>query len=350
MLRAWQSLEIEFPPHRVMHYLVSGLHLETNQPLAMLLAQPGSSRVDVEIGLGESPPELNQVLPTQQLWYSSAQVDERGHPSLMIFTLADGAYFRLAFVDGSEFVVDRNGAKVWGTWSNAVSADERTSYLLGLVLSFVLCLRGVPCLHASAISVGNKAIAFIGHEGTGKSTIAAAFAMRGCPVIADDLVALTPLDGTFLAQPGYPWLRLRPSAINALSHENIELPILWPTEDGLYFDLDLTQTGYTFERRALPLAALYFCNQPGDDAPGTFIDAMPESPGLMALVANTWATRVLNPLMRAREFETLSQLSATVPLRRLRTGPNRSSASELTKAILSDFQQIPSTPAMVTVL
>lgn len=349
MFRAWQSLELAFFP-RVMHYLVSGLHLKTNQALAQLQPQTVSSRVDVEIGLDESPPELDRVPAAQQLWYSSVQVDGQGHPSLKIFSLADGAYFRLVFVDGSEFVVDRNGVRVWGTWSSVVPADERTSFLLGLVLSFVLCLRGIPCLHASAVSVGNETIAFVGPEGAGKSTIAAAFAMHGFPVVADDLVALTSTDETFLAQPGYPWLRLRPSAKNALTNKKIELPILWPTEDGLYLDLDLTQTGYSFERRALPLAALYFCGPTGDDVPGALIDSMPDNSGLMALVANTWATRVLNRSMRAREFETLSKLSAQVPLRRVRPATSRFSAPELSEAILDDFHRIPSRPAMATSL
>jgi len=325
-----------------MHYQVSGLHLQTNQPLAPLLPQEIGAPADVQIHLDETFPELDRLLATQQVWYSSAQVDEQGHPSLRISTLADGAYFRLAFVDGSEFVVDRDGAEVWGTWADALPPDERTSYLLDLVLSFVLCVRGVACLHASAISIGDRAVAFVGPEGVGKSTIATAFAMRGYPVVADDMLALTSSNRGFLAQPGYPWLRVRLSALSVLSHAGFSLPPLSPTENGFYFDLHLTQEGFKFERRTLPLAAIYFLSEPVNDVLETGIEPISASDALMTLVANTWAARVLNPPMRAREFETLSHLSAAVPLRRLRTGTTQLGSESLFEIISKDFRKIDS--------
>jgi serine kinase of HPr protein (carbohydrate metabolism regulator) len=46
-------------------------------------------------------------------------------------------------------------------------------------------------LHASAVRVAGKAVLFYGSSGTGKSTLAAALAQRGYPLIADDVCTVT---------------------------------------------------------------------------------------------------------------------------------------------------------------
>jgi dephospho-CoA kinase len=53
-----------------------------------------------------------------------------------------------------------------------------------------MLLRGVVCLHASAVAIGDEAIALLGPAGSGKSTTAAAFAERGYSVLAEDVVTL----------------------------------------------------------------------------------------------------------------------------------------------------------------
>lgn len=321
-----------------MHYRVSGLQLRTNWPLDYVPECEAASPVDVHIRLGETLPGLSQLVARQQVWYVSSQLDDHSRPSLIISTLAKGLYFRLAFADGTEFVIDEQGTQVWGNWSNAVSASDRTSFLLELVLSFVLSLRGVVSLHASAISFKDRAVAFVGPEEAGKSTLATAFAMRGCPVIADDLVALTRSDQTFLAQPGYPCLRLRSSAMSALKAGNVALPTLLLTEDGRYLDLHLSVDDSEFEQRPLPLAAIYFLTGPEDDATETHVEPDASSDALIDLIANTWGTRALSPSMRAAAFETLSQLSAQVSLRRVRHASARLYPMELCDIILNDLQ------------
>ena len=42
-------------------------------------------------------------------------------------------------------------------------------------MGFVMLLRGIVCLHASAIAIDDEAIALLGPAGSGKSTTAAAF-------------------------------------------------------------------------------------------------------------------------------------------------------------------------------
>ena len=191
-----------------------GLRIRVDRSIAAFRELPAASHdVDVEIRVDGMPPWL----PDMREWppcYESPYRDDLGRPGLRVWQLGDGAYFRLQYVDGADFLVDRSGRHVWSAGRETSTLDETASYLLGPIMGFVLRLRGVTCLHASAVALGGRAVAFIGPAGAGKSTTAAAFAGRGCPVLSDDIVPLT--GPAFLAHPGCPRLRLWPASIDVL--------------------------------------------------------------------------------------------------------------------------------------
>jgi hypothetical protein len=83
--------------------------------------------------------------------------------------------------------------------------------LLGPPLTFALALRGVWCLHASAVLRDGKAILLLGSSGQGKSTLAAYLdgaAEGGWRRLADDIVPCTLVDGLPCARPHFPQLKL----------------------------------------------------------------------------------------------------------------------------------------------
>src|SRR6185436_17962029 len=65
-------------------------------------------------------------------------------------------------------------------------------HLVRSVTGAVLQQRGLLPLHASALLLGAGAIALLGPSRAGKSTLAAALARRGHPVLADDVVPVSP--------------------------------------------------------------------------------------------------------------------------------------------------------------
>jgi hypothetical protein len=87
--------------------------------------------------------------------------------------------------------------------------------LLGVVLGVLLHRRGRFTLHASAVSIGEAAVAFIGTKGAGKSTLAAELQRRGHPLLTDDILAVD-LPAMEVA-PAYPQVKLRPDAASALA-------------------------------------------------------------------------------------------------------------------------------------
>ena len=328
-------------------YHVSGLFLYSNRPIRGLVALPAARAVDVQIWLGLVPQWLNEtVLSSQQLWYGSTSREENGEPALTIWKLAGGAYFRFKYSDSTEFVIDQAGTQVWAVWPDLLTLEDTATYLLGPVLSFVLRLRGVACLHASAIAIDDRAIALLGPAGAGKSTTAAAFAELGYPVLSDDLVPLQDDEDSFLMQPGYPCLRLWPQAVNALYGSSDALPRLTPNWDKRY--LDLTANGYQFHKQPLPLAAIYLLSERRPDPAAPCITAVAGHAGLITLVANTHGNLLLETSMRAQELTLLSRVIARVPLRRVTPHADPAYLLRLCQAILDDFRVLRSSaPAVI---
>ncbi len=263
-----------------------GLGISVDRDLPGLRGLPAASRVDVEVRVDGLPSWLAKT-PATQAWYVSPHCDERGRPGLRVWRLGQGDYFRLLYVDGAEFLVDRSGSRVWAACPETSAPGDAASYLLGPIMGFVLRLRGVACLHASAVAVGGLAIAFLGPSGAGKSTTAAAFAGRGCPVLSDDIVPLTGGDGSFLAQPGYPRLRLWPASVDALRQAAGFPHQAAPTSRERRHHLDLIGSGYLFQREPLPLAAVYLLNERCVDRGVPRVGAVPAVTGLLAMLANT---------------------------------------------------------------
>ena len=88
-------------------------------------------------------------------------------------------------------------------------------FLLGSAMGMLLHQRGLLPLHANAIEIDGKAVAFMGPSGSGKSTLAAWFHDRGHRVIADDVCVVRMEDGRAFVSAGLQRLRLWQDALEA---------------------------------------------------------------------------------------------------------------------------------------
>jgi hypothetical protein len=320
-------------------YSVFGLHLRSNCPLPGVSPRDLSTdNCDVALHLGFSPdPARKNPLPAEELLYTSAETNAAGVPSSQISKVENGALLRLAYEDGTQFWIDRNRENIWATWPEGLSLENAATYLFGPVLGILLRLRGVTCLHASAVSIGDRSVAFVGSAGAGKSTTAAALALEAYGIISDDIVALSEREGGFFVLPAYPYLCLWPESVEMLYGSAEALPRFLPDWDKRR--LDLGGCGMRFESRALPLGAIYVLGAPRP-APGPYIEFVQPRAALVSLLTDTYANRVVDREMRAREFSVLGRLVATVPVRRIHPSNDPSGLKELCKAIREDYASL----------
>jgi hypothetical protein len=213
-------------------------------------------------------------------------------------------------------VIRVKGVARYGIWGGAritidpepaVAAHNIRLFLLGSAMGALLHQRGIVPLHANAIDLDGRAIAFMGRSGSGKSTLAAAFHDAGWHVLSDDVCAVTQGDGGFLAQPGIPRLRLWRDAIERSGRTVEEHP-------RAFDDVDKYTVGIAGEAGgAVPLAALYVLAAPGGD--DFAIRRLSGGEAINALMANTYRGAFVKLVGDShRHFETCIALAGKVPV------------------------------------
>lgn len=307
-----------------------GLTIRADRAIPGLPARARSGAPDLRVEFPDRPPA---PLRHRRLWYESPLDSNRQR--LRVWREPDGDV-EFAYSDGARFRVRSDGGRVTAWWPEPLTLADAATYLLGPVVGLVLRLRGEVCLHASAVGVDGGAIGILAPARHGKSTTAAAFALDGHPVLTDDVLVLEERDGGFLVHPAYPWLRLWPAAVEALFGSVEALPRISPDHpdwDKRY--LDLGGEGFAFADRPLPLVAVY-TGVRDDAAVAPRLEEIPLAEALLVLVANGYASRLLDRPMRAREFDVLARLAERVPVVRfgIREGIER--LAELREAVVAD--------------
>jgi HPr Serine kinase C-terminal domain len=103
------------------------------------------------------------------------------------------------------------------TFSQELALEHREKLRRGPVRALLRHLSGAMTLHGSAVSLGGRAVVFVGSSGSGKSTAAADLCQRlGAQLLADDLVSIDEVDGTRRVFPTDIAHWLLPDAMDAL--------------------------------------------------------------------------------------------------------------------------------------
>jgi hypothetical protein len=193
--------------------------------------------------------------------------------------------------------------------------DYLATYLRGPVMGFILRRLGVTALHASAVSLFGQAVALCGASQSGKSTTAAALALRGTPVLCDDVTPVHVVGDGFYVEPGYTHIGLWPDAVRNLLGTAEALPRWTPSWEKCFLALDGQKAH--FANQAQSLGAIYLLDRRTSEINAPRIESVGRREGLLHLVQHTYMNWLLNRRQRAEEFDLLSRLVSRVPLRRV---------------------------------
>jgi hypothetical protein len=324
-------------------YSAFGLRIRSNVEIPGFLRVSEESPADVTVTFGDLPAWLDRsVPPDHSAWYLSPQLGRNGAPGSRVWKVRGGDYFRIFYDDETDCVVDRKGTNIWICWHAPNTVEDVVPYLQGQLLGLVQRLRGVTCLHASSIVVGEHAIAIAGPGRSGKSSTAAAFLRMGYPVLADDVTPVFEETGSFMVRPAHARLWLCPDMVEALYGSSNALPQFATSWGKRYLDLNAAGPGQPGGPK--PLGAIYVlaerANEP--DRP-TVCEASPHD-AMLELLCNTYINHLLDPEMRSREFTLLSRLHQSVPLRVIRPHEDASRIPQLCRMILEDFASLVAAP------
>lgn len=296
-------------------------------------------RPDVVMSLGPEPDWVQEAMRLP-FWVDRPRAGEaEGDDSPFTLTsFGEGEFFQLAYDDGTRFFVDGAAKRLWGTWLPPLTTEDVATYLLGPVMGFVLRRRGVLALHASSVCVSGNAVILCGSSESGKSTTAAALALRGVPVLTEDISPIKEDKGSLYVEPGYPRVCLWPNAVESLLGAPGALPRLTPTWEKCFLALDGVSAA--FESKKRPLAVVYLFAARVDEADAPRIEDSGMRDALLELVQNTYMNWLLDRNQRAAELDVLSRLVANVPVRMIVPHADPARIGALCELIIKDAERL----------
>lgn len=253
-------------------FRVFGLNVRSDIPLHELPASEIAGAVDVTVKCGSVPQPDDERVGYLQL--------EQG----TVLNVPDVGRYLIS--GGRQITLDP-----------AATASERNVrlYLLGSAFGALLHQRGIVPLHANAIDIGGRAVAFSGHSGAGKSTIAAWFHDRSYRILADDVCAIQfGEDDRPLAYPGIPRLRLWRDALEARGRVAED----YARSFGEAEKYDVP-TGSDETPAPLPLARIYMLVQ-AEERSAT-VRRLRGAAAVNALVSNTYRGAYVNTINRTAD-------------------------------------------------
>ncbi|QDB80206.1 hypothetical protein FE251_13065 [Georgenia wutianyii] len=189
------------PPQRLY-----GLTVAADFPLHQHRPAPAGARVDLTVLDGE-PLDGNHGTPAGQVLLDFGQEPDRWYTAVR----RPDASVLLRVHGVCDFVLGPDLADVTVHLVRGTDPGMRAIMTTGTLLALQLYLRGNAVLHASAVERDGTAVAFLGHSGMGKSTLAALMCADGARVVSDDVVPVAA--GSRPCVPlGATELRLRPGA------------------------------------------------------------------------------------------------------------------------------------------
>jgi hypothetical protein len=193
-------------PEITYRYHAFGMEISSQLNIPEFMESKTDKTPDIFITIGTTPNELKDVLFT----------GVRFQVGKGTFLLKVDRVARYYVWNGKEIVVSPE--------ANANEGDIRL-FLLGSAFGALFHQRGVFPLHGSAIVYKNKAIAFSGISGSGKSSLAASFFKRGYTVITDDIsmIALSE-SGKPMIYPSYPQMKLWSDTLEKIGTDTNDLP------------------------------------------------------------------------------------------------------------------------------
>lgn len=264
--------------------------------------------IDVSYRVVSELPEVDEI------WVGERKPPQRSS-RLALFRQPDGFGLR----------VDCEGCGLFRFTPSAIgvewlpNGDGAAHYFFSYALPLWLESRGMPVLHASAVSFGDRAVGFLGPSGVGKSTLCAGLMTTGCDLVADDgLVLRVDGHGDWHCVHGPPLLKLWPSALeNRLGVSAKELPRVYQSFEKRL--MACIPKSPTTTADGLTLATVYVLDRQTESKGDVTISACTARESLVRLLEHSLAGAPVAALgLPAQRLEQLARVVGQIPVKTLR--------------------------------
>lgn len=236
--------------------------------------------------------------------------------------------FMFRVPDLAIFAVE-NGTTISICPDEGVEEDKVRLYVLGTCMGAILMQRKILPLHGSAIVINDKAYAFVGHSGHGKSTLASAFLQQGYQLLTDDVIAIT-LDHRHMpyVTPAYPQQKLWQESLDVFGMNSNQFRPLFDRETKFAIPVESH-----FSTDTLPLAGIFELIKA--DCGQVSIRAVEKLERLPLLYRHTYRkSLLLDSGLTKWHFDVTARISSSTPIHQLQRPLNEHTVHQLTTLVL----------------
>ncbi len=324
-------------------YHLYGLSIRSNQDIKQLV--PGNTRKEADVNLHFHQKKTKRAYDFKaeaKEIYNSYGLAENGIPYLTIWKQSnfEEEFLIIRYSNGTViafFLSDKTGKNVTVYFPEELPYGDVLTYFTGPVIGCILRLKNKVCLHASVVNIHDKAIAFIGEKGAGKSTLIASLAALGYPVLTDDIAVLFSKNDQYFVHTGYPRLRLWKSSIDhfeGAKQERFERVLSF--SEKYYLPLSLHKTSaWNFQNQLLPLDSVYYLKARNTEDVLSIGEYAPLA-GFVKLKQNIYAEYMLDEELKRKEFEVLGEIANTKTIKYLDRPDDLSTLRQLGKMVVED--------------
>lgn len=232
-------------------------------------------------------------------------------------------------VPGLAIFAATNGNTILISPDTGADEDKMRLYILGTCMGAILLQRKILPLHGSAIVIDDKAYAFVGLSGHGKSTLASAFLQQGYRLLTDDVIAVT-LDhrGVPYVSPAYPQQKLWQESLDVFGMDSNRFHPLFDRETKYAIPVSAQ-----FAESKLPLSGIFeIMKTDGHDCE---IHAVHKLERLPLLYRHTYRNLFLYYSGLTKwHFEFTARMAGSIDVYRLQRPQNKLTVHRLTEMVL----------------
>ena len=294
-------------------YRICNLNLSSTIPFSLPTARGKRAKVaDIRFKIDLSNPRVN--VPTNHP--IGIIRNGAGHPTIAVYQTngkfildCNNGYKRI------QFTMAPDGSWIECYPFDGAGKEDIELWLFGLILSFVLQNRGIYTLHAAAVNCDGRAIAFLGMNGYGKTTLAYSFLKEGASLITDDVLPIVQYKSGIFALPACPSMNLWAETLSAFSA--IKKRKREAREGKHRYSAQILDV--RFCRSKVPLRAIYLLEPTAKEASKEVeITPVSRAQAMIDLLAYTRANSMIGLLEQKELIKTYATLLEKVPVRRLR--------------------------------
>jgi hypothetical protein len=223
---------------------------------------------------------------------------ERGH-----LVRAEGFGSYLIARDGRRILLAAGRVEDW-RWQRLLTAQA---------LPIAALAQGLGLLHASAVELDGRILAFAGASSAGKTTLAARLVLAGATFLSDDVLALERVGDEVIAHPGPALMNLRRSGAGTFdTGERARLGAELGRDPGA------TRLRVARKAEASPLNAIYLLRPSRSRKAGARVERLGRSANSQLLGA-AFGTAIRTPARLVRHLDLCAHLAERVPVFSLAT-------------------------------